>query len=570
MATLVQFLAAGVNGAESGTATFVLRGTSSSAQSVMYSDFEGTTQPDSNVVQLDANGAAEMYVDAYVDVQIRSNVGSLMRTVTVGNSAPLVEVQSTSFTGTDYDNSPANTAGEPITLKALLDKWITSAGAVDWKVLFGGSATNIQTAFAGISGMFFNVKDPTYGAVGNGVTDDTTAIMAAFAALNSAGGGILFFPPGTYQVSNLDPGVVDVHMMGCGEEASIIRSNATASNLLKFTDNTVASSKRITGLGFVVTAGHDAIIDVEENQQLTIDNCKFDGSNVSDACIRRLDVDGESNVIISSCKFVDIEGSSAIQNLSDDGESFITVNSCLFVVDSSFTGAIVEGPDFSVAQCKFDASAVTSGVYYHVDAESKENTGKYLGSFVGNKFLDGGSEGFVFYLEGLTDGSVFQESANEFSGFVDPVDLDDPGHVYENSANNAALSSTLVHLGSRAGRVLFYDIDELTGVPIQTLRPLLVAETIVITLNDGYTSDFSGDAFVFTPPASRLPPGSMNKVVVFNESGATQSVRFVTGVPNGTVIESVLDDDHCNFISEVVLRAAGAETNSVYGSTNVT
>jgi len=44
----------------------------------------------------------------------------------------------------------------------------------------------------------FNVLD--YGAVGDGVTDDTTAIQAALTALTSAGGGTLYFPAGTYAV----------------------------------------------------------------------------------------------------------------------------------------------------------------------------------------------------------------------------------------------------------------------------------------------------------------------------------------------------------------------------------
>ena len=44
----------------------------------------------------------------------------------------------------------------------------------------------------------FDVKD--YGATGLGVTDDTTAIINAVAAIPSTG-GILFFPPGTYLVS---------------------------------------------------------------------------------------------------------------------------------------------------------------------------------------------------------------------------------------------------------------------------------------------------------------------------------------------------------------------------------
>ncbi|HWX18511.1 MAG TPA: glycosyl hydrolase family 28-related protein [Candidatus Binatia bacterium] len=55
----------------------------------------------------------------------------------------------------------------------------------------------LTNAVANASG-FFNVKD--YGAVGNGSTDDTSAITSALAAANTNGGGAVYFPPGTYQV----------------------------------------------------------------------------------------------------------------------------------------------------------------------------------------------------------------------------------------------------------------------------------------------------------------------------------------------------------------------------------
>lgn len=44
----------------------------------------------------------------------------------------------------------------------------------------------------------YNVKDPQYGAKGDGTTDDGTAIDLATAAAKAAGGGTVFFPAGTY------------------------------------------------------------------------------------------------------------------------------------------------------------------------------------------------------------------------------------------------------------------------------------------------------------------------------------------------------------------------------------
>jgi len=48
---------------------------------------------------------------------------------------------------------------------------------------------------------WYNVKDAPYSAVGNGVNDDTAEIQAAMTAAATAGGGTVYFPPGTYLVS---------------------------------------------------------------------------------------------------------------------------------------------------------------------------------------------------------------------------------------------------------------------------------------------------------------------------------------------------------------------------------
>lgn len=65
-----------------------------------------------------------------------------------------------------------------------------------------------------------NVKD--YGAVGDGIHDDTATIASARSAANSAGGGIVFYPGGTYLTGN-QPIYSNVIDTGAGTAATIIK-----------------------------------------------------------------------------------------------------------------------------------------------------------------------------------------------------------------------------------------------------------------------------------------------------------------------------------------------------------
>lgn len=55
----------------------------------------------------------------------------------------------------------------------------------------GGGTTTTTTSLG-----WYNVRD--YGAIGDGATNDTSAVSSAISAMNSAGGGILYFPKGKY------------------------------------------------------------------------------------------------------------------------------------------------------------------------------------------------------------------------------------------------------------------------------------------------------------------------------------------------------------------------------------
>ena len=74
-------------------------------------------------------------------------------------------------------------------------------------------------------GLVTNVKDSRFGAVGDGVADDTAAIQEAIA--ETADGGICFLPPGTYLVgaatSRILSGRSGVTLAGAGPTASVLK-----------------------------------------------------------------------------------------------------------------------------------------------------------------------------------------------------------------------------------------------------------------------------------------------------------------------------------------------------------
>jgi hypothetical protein len=102
--------------------------------------------------------------------------------------------------------------------------------------------------FLDAGGAVYNVKHPAYGAVGDGVADDTAAINRALAKAKVAGGthgsgGVLYFPPGVYRITQpLDLTLAQVHLRGAGAYRSVLRLD-TGGVGLDFTGATFCTVK---------------------------------------------------------------------------------------------------------------------------------------------------------------------------------------------------------------------------------------------------------------------------------------------------------------------------------------
>lgn len=92
-----------------------------------------------------------------------------------------------------------------------------------------------KVTFSMIEGAFANVLD--YGALGNGVADDTTAIQSAVDNVNSLGGGTVYLPQGDYVVTAPISIYSNIRFIGAG---------GTSTKITKTTSTPVAASATAT------------------------------------------------------------------------------------------------------------------------------------------------------------------------------------------------------------------------------------------------------------------------------------------------------------------------------------
>ena len=133
----------------------------------------------------DANGSSLTYVAPYLIVSLN---GLELR--------PVVDYTATS--GLSVVLTTAATAGDELQVQAFSAFNVANIQSANVSFQQGGTGSTGRSVDAKLKEVV-SVKD--FGAVGDGVTDDTAAINTAVTYANSVGGGVVTFPFGTYMVN---------------------------------------------------------------------------------------------------------------------------------------------------------------------------------------------------------------------------------------------------------------------------------------------------------------------------------------------------------------------------------
>lgn len=154
------------------------------------------------------------------------------------------------------------------------------------------------------------IKDVTgFGAVGDGITDDTTAFRDAVSDLPSTG-GIILVPPGTYRITDTigltytePPGVFyknDVAFIGFGDCSKIIFTTSLSKWMFNLgyvsqvASRVYVANLRFDGGGYATNNA----IDSYKTSGVTIYNCSFENLGYA------LGVLDTEDILINNCRFV--------------------------------------------------------------------------------------------------------------------------------------------------------------------------------------------------------------------------------------------------------------------------
>lgn len=182
--------------------------------------------------------------------------------------------------------------------------WVLpSADGTSGQALVTDGSGVLSWAANEVSTVWQNVK--AHGAVGDGATNDAPAIQAAHDALPS-GGGIIFFPPGTYACTAGLVFTKKVKMVGVGADSSVLKWTTTGSTDL---------------LTYNFTGG------TAPSQWFVAEDLGFHGNGTSHTG-RGIFFSNPLHIFVHRCAFYNFGGVAMEFTIEDDDNQHIEIRNC--------------------------------------------------------------------------------------------------------------------------------------------------------------------------------------------------------------------------------------------------
>lgn len=245
---------------------------------------------------------------------------------------------------------------------------------------------------------WINVKTD-FGAVGNGVTDDTTAINNAIAAANLSGAPI-FFPAGTYRVtSSLTPITASgVIVKGEGRNRTIIMTSFASGNVVTLSGQfqTLEDMSFIPNVfrtsGFEIVVGLGSFQSIVRNVFITFGHNGIQVIDCAEAIIENVQfryMTGTFGIYYTGA----VTGSYGMRAqiiVADNPYPYLVFND---LVRGNFSPSTVYGANFtgSISGTTLTVSAVSSGTIR--DGASLLGSGIAAGTYVGGRITGTGGVG---------------------------------------------------------------------------------------------------------------------------------------------------------------------------------
>lgn len=378
---------------------------------------------------------------------------------------------SSTLTLSDIEQQQANAAASAAAALSSASAAASSASAASSSATAAAASAAEAAAIVGFRDK--TVKD--FGAVGNGVADDTSAFSAAFAASS-----LVLVPPGTYRIT---PGILHIAsnltLRGAGRNLTKLiwpQADGTAANM--FSSLGDVSNVEISGITFTGNRSYQTT-----------------GTGQQQVC---LDVRGGSseNVLVRDCTFEEFGNISGVSGapmlfgaLTGTNKKLknITVDNCTFrnnsnvpgVYGNAVSGVTTEASGFTVKDCSFEQNVTAAQNCIYVLGNSSTLLSNV--QVTGNRFNITASIDTMIELNYANSWDVSSNTAT-VTGAADAV-----GILVRESSNEGTISNnSLLNLGTGCKTVRGITALQLAGGGIQ--RNVNISDNVVI----GWGAGFNG------------------------------------------------------------------------------